>query len=50
MLSKLNGIFAFAIWDQRNKTLFIARDNYGVKPLYYLTLNDNFILQVKLKL
>ena len=35
MFTRLNGIFAFAIWDKRNESVLIARDELGVKPLYY---------------
>ena len=35
MLGRLRGMFTFAIWDRREKTLFCARDHFGIKPLYY---------------
>ena len=35
IINKLNGMFAFGIWDSRNKELFLARDRVGIKPLYY---------------
>lgn len=37
-LDKLNGMFAFAIWNKRERSLFIARDTYGIKPLYFAPL------------
>ncbi len=49
VLSKLNGIFAFAIWDSRSKQLFLARDGMGVKPLYYSETSKGFIFASEIK-
>ena len=49
VVNKLNGIFAFAIWDEKNKSLFLARDHFGVKPLYYTYINNSFIFASEVK-
>ncbi len=48
-VQKLNGMFAFAIWDNRNHTLFLARDRLGIKPLYYLFDKNRFIFGSEIK-
>lgn len=48
-LSHLNGMFAFAIWDNRDNSLFIARDRLGKKPLYYLEHEGRFAFGSEIK-
>lgn len=48
-LQKLNGMFAFAIYDNEKKTLFAARDHAGIKPLYYTQKNGIFAFASELK-
>ncbi len=43
-LDRLNGMFAFAIFDQRQQRLFVARDRLGVKPLHYASLPDGSVI------
>jgi asparagine synthase (glutamine-hydrolysing) len=46
---KLRGMFAFAIWDKTLKTLFCARDQFGIKPFYYYQNADTFMFASEIK-
>lgn len=49
MLDHLEGIFSFAIWDSRRRRMFIARDPFGIKPLYYTEQGGTLIFASELK-
>ena len=48
-LERLNGMFAFAVWDRRKQQLFLARDRYGIKPLYYANVGNAFLFGSEVK-
>ena len=47
-LDKIEGMFAFAIYDRLNKVIFLARDPYGIKPLYYINSKEGFLFSSEL--
>lgn len=49
VVKHLNGIFAFAIWNKNKEELFLARDHFGIKPLFYTTKNNNLIFASEIK-
>ena len=48
-VERLRGMFAFAIWDGRRKTLMLARDRVGIKPLYYSLTKDSLVFGSEVK-
>jgi len=48
-LNKLNGMFAFAVYDTQEESIFLARDHFGIKPLYYFCHNGHFVFASEIK-
>ena len=49
MVEKLNGMFAFGLWDGNTRTLFLVRDRYGIKPLYWTMMGKTFVFASEIK-
>lgn len=49
LLNKLKGMFSFAIWDKEKKVLFLARDQFGIKPLYWCYTDNKFFFSSEQK-
>ena len=49
MVHKFNGIFSFALWDKTKEELFLCRDRFGIKPLYYLEHNQSLLFSSSIK-
>src|SRR5918995_2637744 len=48
-LDRFDGMFAFAVWDERDQRLFLARDRFGVKPLYYAHCDGRLLFASEIK-
>ena len=45
----INGVYSVSIWNDKKKELFLARDRFGIRPIYYSVLNNNFIFGSEIK-
>ncbi len=48
-VKELNGIFSFGVWDESNHVLYLARDRFGVKPLFYSVLDNSIVFASEIK-
>ena len=48
-IENVNGMFAFALWDERRRELLLCRDRLGIKPLYYAIVDDTFVFSSEIK-
>jgi asparagine synthase (glutamine-hydrolysing) len=49
VVNHLKGMFAFGLWDEKKQQLYLARDRFGIKPLYYSYQNGNFVFASEIK-
>ena len=49
MINMLEGMFAFGLWDEKKQKLILARDKFGIKPLYYYIISDQIIFGSEIK-
>ena len=49
VLHRLNGIFSFAVWNDKKQELVLVRDHFGIKPLYYTMVNNTIIFASEIK-
>ena len=48
-LDKLRGMFGFAVWNEKEQTLMLARDFFGIKPVYYAQIGEHFVFASEIK-